>query len=496
MKFKKRFNLQLRIFLPLVGLLWIMVIVLGITMYRHESQYRRDVLREQVDVFNTTLLTIFNTEEEMKEYLDIMEGYYLDTALEDMLVSVYDVRTGRYIDGKGYEVKLPDVPDLDGDNFISGMDLETMTPDSIGFGIHDAFYHSVMYSPDSTLVVQTVVPYNSSLVKAISGDKFLWIIISLLLVATMVIAYVSTRHVSRNVQLLRDFADRAANDRDFLTFQSFPDDELGEISAQIVHIYNARSAANAAREHEHRVALNAIEERARLKRQLTNNISHELKTPVGIIKGYVDTIIDNPDMDESSRQHFMRKTQGQVDRLCSLLNDLSTMTRLEESSGAINSEPLNFHELVNSTVDEVEASGLSGSMEITTNVPYDCMVKGNKALLGAMLMNLIKNAVFYSRGSEIAIKCTGQNDKFYTFVFQDNGVGVPEESLSHLFERFYRVETGRSRKTGGTGLGLPIVKSTVNALGGTITVSNRQQGGLQFTFTLPVAKEDDNNEPQ
>ena len=109
---------------------------------------------------------------------------------------------------------------------------------------------------------------------------------------------------------------------------------------------------------------------------------------------------------------------------------------------------------------------------------------GNRGLLSAMLMNLIKNAVFYSRGTEIVIKCISTGEHSYTFIFYDDGVGVPAESLPHLFERFYRVDTGRSRRNGGTGLGLPIVKSTINALGGSITVANRETGGLQFTFTL------------
>lgn len=486
---RRRFSLQARLFVPLVGLLWVVVIVLGITMYRHGLEARRAVLENQVNGFNTTLLSMYSNNNNMSEYLDYMEGYFANTPLDDMLVAVYDARTGQYLDGTGYKTKLPDLYDTDDDNVISGAELEAMTVDTVGYKVKDAFYYSVTYSPDSTLMVQTILPYSDAVSRTMTADAFLWIVILALLVAMTIIAYVTTHHMTKNVKLLKDFADRAAADRDFLSYQTFPDDELGEISSQIVHIYNARSAANAAREHEHRLALNAIEERARMKRQLTNNISHELKTPVGIIKGYIDTIIETPDMDDDSKRHFITKTQAQVNRLCELLNDLLTMTRLEESNGAISTEPLNYHDLVKTTVEEVEASGLARDMEVKYNIPFDCMVTGNKALLSAMLLNLVKNASFYSRGTEIMIKCTGSNERFYTFIFQDNGVGVPDESLGHLFERFYRVDTGRSRRNGGTGLGLPIVKSTVNALGGTITVHNRQTGGLQFTYTLPIAKE-------
>ena len=102
-----------------------------------------------------------------------------------------------------------------------------------------------------------------------------------------------------------------------------------------------------------------------------------------------------------------------------------------------------------------------------------------------MLLNLIRNAAEYSHGSEIKLRLINETAKYYTFSFADNGVGVPQEHIPHLFERFYRVDTGRSRKVGGTGLGLPIVKNTITTLGGTISVRNGAAGGLEFVFTLP-----------
>lgn len=484
MALKRRFSLQIRLFLPIAALLWTSVIAVGIISYKREKEYRREVLMTQLEVFNTVLMSHYTSESEMKDYLNYMEDYFNGTPLEDVLVAVYDAHYGTFIDKKGYAMHLPDATDIDNDGLIDGHDLEEMTTEFVGYSPDELFYMNSTLSPDSTIVIRTVMPYNGSIAKAIKADFALWLIIGLFLIGITAVAYITTRHITRNIKLLKDFADRAANDRDFMIYSKFPNDELGEISRQIIHIYNARSAANAAREHEHNTALHAIEERAKLKRQLTNNISHELKTPVGIIKGYLDTIMDTPDMDESARHHFLVKAQQQANRLTALLNDLSTMTRLEESQDAISTEPVDFHELVASTIEEVELSGLAGQMEVKMAVPFDCTVIGNKALLSAMLHNLIKNAAFYSKGTEINIKCIETSDNHYTFIFYDDGVGVPPESIAHLFERFYRVDTGRSRRNGGTGLGLPIVKSTINALGGTITVANREGGGLQFTFTL------------
>ncbi len=488
MVLKRKFSLQTRLFLPVAVLLWTAVIAVGIISYRREKEYRREVLTTQLEVFNTVLMSHYTSESEMKDYLDYMEDYFNDTPLQDVLVAVYDAHYGTFIDKKGYTMHLPDATDIDNDGLIDGKDLENMTMEYVGYSPDELFYMNSMLSPDSMIVIRTVMPYNDSVANAVKADLALWVIIGFFLIGITAIAYVTTRHITRNVKLLKDFADRAANDRDFMIYSKFPNDELGDISRQIINIYNARSAANAAREHEHNTALHAIEERAKLKRQLTNNISHELKTPVGIIKGYLDTIMETPDMDDAARKHFLSKAQQQANRLTDLLNDLSTMTRLEESQDAISTEPVDFHELVASTIEEVELSGLAGQMEVKMALPFDCTVIGNKALLSAMLHNLIKNAAFYSKGTEINIKCIETSDNHYTFVFYDDGVGVPAESVSHLFERFYRVDTGRSRRNGGTGLGLPIVKSTVNALGGTITVANRESGGLQFTFTLKRPK--------
>lgn len=489
MVLKRKFNLQSRIFIPLVTILWIVIIALGIVMYRHDVATRKEMYISQLDAFNNVLLRTYNDKQQVADYLDFIDEYFKDTPLDDVLIGVYDGTTGKYLDGKGFEFMPPSLVDQDHDGVINGNDLEAIVIDSVGYKPDDAFLYKSTYSHDSTLIVRTIMPSNVSISRAVSTDMFLWVIIFGVLVCITVISYLMTRHITRNVRLLRDFVERAANDRDFVTYDKFPDDELGDISRKVIHIYNARSAAVAAREHEHNMALHAIEERAKLKRQLTNNISHELKTPVGIVKGYLDTVIEEKDMDDNARRHFLIKAQSQVNRLCDLLADLSTMTRLEESSSQVNIEPLNFSDLVASTIEDVEASGIAGDMRLTMAVPLDCVVMGNKALLSGMLHNLIKNAIFYSHGTEMVVKCTDVSDHYYSFVFYDDGVGVPPESLSHLFERFYRVDTGRSRRNGGTGLGLPIVKSTIIAMGGTITVSNRPAGGLQFTFTLPRPKD-------
>ncbi len=158
--------------------------------------------------------------------------------------------------------------------------------------------------------------------------------------------------------------------------------------------------------------------------------------------------------------------------------------RSEEGAGNVPVTGVDFHDLVFTIENDLTASGMAGNMAFNYNLPLDCIVKGNGTLLVGMVSNLIKNAAQHSHGTEMGLRLIVESEKYYTFSFYDNGTGVEPQHLPHLFERFYRIDAGRSRKVGGTGLGLPIVKNTVEALGGTITARNRSEGGLEFLFTL------------
>lgn len=261
-------------------------------------------------------------------------------------------------------------------------------------------------------------------------DGEFWGIVAILFVVVSVIAYYSTGILTRNVNTLTEFANRAIRVRDpengeKVTFDDlkFPDDELGDVSRKLVQLYTEKVDALAKSEREHKIAIHAVEEKSRIKRQLTNNINHELKTPIGVIRGYIDTILSSDDMDEATRTHFLLRAQKNVDRLCSLLNDVSTMTRLEEGSGNIPVTDVNMHDLVYTIANDLAVSNLVGNLEFKYDVPLDCVVKGNASLLSSMISNLIKNAGLHSHGTEVVFKTVSETDKYYSFVLYDNGTG-------------------------------------------------------------------------
>lgn len=481
MVLKRKINYQLKLFLPLALTLWLIILVFAIIQDRREKDFLTQSVSSRIDFINRRVLDFYDNDEDPTFFINFLDKYYLESALHDVSVAVYDTQTGELIHDMGIHTPPPESIKASGQ--VRGYEIggdssdKTVDPDSY-------FYYAEGLSDDGRILVQTVLPFSTDLSAFIKGNGLWWALIIAAGIFMTIVTYLATLHLSRNVKFLRRFVTDAVEDRDFVAVDRFANDDLGEISRQIINIYNARNAAISARELEHKVALKATIERSNLKRQLTNNISHELKTPVGIIRGYVDTLVDNPDMDESSRAHFLSKTQSQVERLCNLLNDLSTITRLDEGTSKVTLEEIDFNDFMANFALEVEGSGIAGDMKFSYDIPDGCVVKANNSLINGALMNLVKNAVNYSRGTEMGIKLLTQNNRYYTFVFYDNGVGVGEEHIPMLFDRFYRVDMGRSRKIGGTGLGLPIVRSSINTMGGTISVRNRKGGGLEFIFTL------------
>lgn len=233
---------------------------------------------------------------------------------------------------------------------------------------------------------------------------------------------------------------------------------------------------------------NAEEDKNRLKRQLTQNVAHELKTPVSSIQGYLETIVSDPGMDEEVKNHFIQRCFIQSQRLSSLLQDISTLNKLDDAPGSYEREPVNILTLFNTILSDVAQKLKEKNITVRTLIGPEVVVTGSHSLLYSIFRNLTDNAIAYAgEGVTVTVQVLSEDENYYTFSFADNGVGVAAEHLPHLFERFYRVDKGRSRKMGGTGLGLAIVKNAVSLHHGSISVRLAQTGGLEFIFSLPKA---------
>ena len=231
------------------------------------------------------------------------------------------------------------------------------------------------------------------------------------------------------------------------------------------------------------------EEQVRLKRQLTQNIAHELKTPVSSIQGYLETIVSNENIPREKINVFLERCYAQSNRLSRLLRDISVLTRMDEAASMIDMERVDISVLVGNIINEVALELEEKHITIVDSLKKGIQIKGNYSLLYSIFRNLMDNAIAYAGTNiQININCFREDENFYYFSFSDTGVGVPAEHLNRLFERFYRVDKGRSRKLGGTGLGLAIVKNAVIIHGGNISAKSSQSGGLEFVFTLGKEK--------
>lgn len=305
-------------------------------------------------------------------------------------------------------------------------------------------------------------------------DYGMWATIGVCVVMVLVF-YHHTLRQNKSITQLRKFAKKAVRNEPFNLDEevaAFPAGELGEISQHIVRIYQHLKQSK--------------EEQARIKRQLTQNISHELKTPTSSIQGYLETLMENPDMDAEKRRLFVERCYAQSLRLANLLQDISALNRMDDEVGlqSMNQERISIPQLVNSIIQEVALQLEERRMDMANQLSEDVIVRGDASLIYSIFRNLTDNAIAYAgEATTIVVKCTAK-EEFFHFTFADNGVGVADEHLSRIFERFYRVDKGRSRKLGGTGLGLAIVKNAVVLHGGNIVASNGENGGLVFQFTL------------
>lgn len=222
-----------------------------------------------------------------------------------------------------------------------------------------------------------------------------------------------------------------------------------------------------------------------LKQQMSNNITHELRTPVSSIRGYLETIIECPTLSDERKRYFMEKAFAQVVRLTDLIRDVALITKTEEAADLMPREEVDISRVIADVREDLHAGLESQHMTLHVNLPEGLTLNGNYSLIYSIFRNLVENSIRYAgEGTEVNISCYNMTQEFCYFSVYDTGQGVAEEHLPRLFERFYRVTEGRTRANGGTGLGLSIVRNAVLFHHGDISVRNRKGAGLEFIFTL------------
>ncbi len=450
-----------RIFVMVLMICWVLVGTFVVFQYQREKEFKTILLDSQLQTFNSGIIE------------DLRCGLTADSAASHVTSLVNDIRLTLIArDGKviyDNNDKTP-FPTTDHNNRPEVLEARMK-----GHG-HSSERHSesddvsYFYSAqmgDDGVVVRSAAPYTHSLREFLKIDsRLIWFMIILTLFMSL-FAYFATRKISTSIKRLNVFAGKAEKGEEIYEDEAFPKDELGSIASHIVRLYVQRDEG-------YREALRQEQDKIRLKKQLTNNINHELKTPVASILVSLELLREHPEMDESMKRDFMDRLYSNATRLDNLLKDISEITRMDEGIGVIRKSAVRLKPLIDNVVRDMR---LRTDMKIVVDVP-DITVIGNCSLLESVFKNLIDNAIAYSGGDTIVVKC----DNECNFIVSDNGCGIPQEHLPYIFERFYRIDKGRSRESGGTGLGLAIVRNAVAIHGGKIKAESNK--GLTFRFNL------------
>ncbi|HRJ46319.1 MAG TPA: ATP-binding protein [Opitutaceae bacterium] len=224
-----------------------------------------------------------------------------------------------------------------------------------------------------------------------------------------------------------------------------------------------------------------------VRRDFVANVSHELRTPLSVIKGYIETLVDgHHDMPAGDRERFLRTIQRHTERLNSLLEDLLTLSRLESVNPGLQRETVPFAKIIAEVAEDYRTRPAAGDRRVDCTVdPATGSLWIDASKITQVLENLLDNALKYTpKGAVITVSAEPRAGEVVVCV-RDNGPGIPPEDQPHIFERFYRVDKGRSREKGGTGLGLSIVKHIVQLHGGRVWVESQLGQGTAFYFSLP-----------
>ena len=466
-----------RLFVMLIAFSWSIILCFIGFQYLREKQYKSDYLSLQLQLYNRHLLEA--VEEDREPYETYIATH--QKPFDDLRISIISL-SGKVV----YDNMLP----------VDSLDNHRMRPEVAaalkkGSGYHigrqstsDGLEYFYSATRGKELIARTAIPYSASLRELLQADwTFLGVMISISL-AMSVLAYFITRRLGKNMERLNRFAAKAEKGEAFDEEEPFPNDELGSISNHIVQLYGQWQQTIKDRDLAHEAALREEKEKIRIKRQLSNNINHELKTPVASIGVCLETLLSGINLSEEKRQELIGRCYTNNERLRKLLEEVSLITRMEDGSQLIGKEPIVINNIIHEIAEELEIMPAEERFFLHTNFNEQVIIEGNLSLIASIFRNLTENAIAYSNGKNIYISLIENNKKWCKIRFEDDGCGVEEKQLSRLFERFYRVDKGRSRQMGGTGLGLAIVKHAVQFHGGNIAVTNRPNGGLRFEFSL------------
>lgn len=477
----KNKSFQRNLLFSIGGVFLLLTICFIAYQYQRERYYKIDILHSRLQMYNYEMVQTIGEDSLVSQRC--FNDYVDRHNVAGLRVSVIG-KDGRVI-LDSYDTDLDSLG-----NHLWRKEIQQALREGSGYDIkrtsqstHETYFYSATRL--GNVVLRAAVPYSVELTRSLQADNtyvYFSIAITLLLGT---ILYLITHRISRHIGYLREFAIKAeaGKELDHELERRLPDDELGDISHTIIQLYWKLRHSE--------------EETVRIKRQLTQNAAHELKTPSASIHGYLESILDNPDMSQEKRTHFIERCYAQSERMNRLLLDMSVLTKLDEfpqMTQKAESVEVDVKAIIHNVLADTSLELQNKAISVETNIPSNVSIISplgeteGASCVYSIFRNLVDNVIAYAIGAtRLKILCVEVEEDgchHYEFVVSDNGQGVEPHHLDHLFDRFYRVDKGRSRKQGGTGLGLAIVKNAVGVHGGGIMAEQTPGGGLTVRFTL------------
>ena len=385
-----------RLFVLLIAFSWSIILCFIGFQYLREKQYKSDYLSLQLQLYNRYLLEAVEQDGEPHEaYIDTHQKPF-----DNLRISIITL-SGKVV----YDNMLP----------VDSLDNHRMRPEVAdalkkGSGYHigrqstsDGLEYFYSATRGKGLIARTAIPYSASLRELLQADwTFLGVMISISL-GMSVLAYFVTRRLGKNMERLNRFAAKAEKGEAFDEEEPFPNDELGSISNHIVQLYKQWQQTIKDRDIAHNAALREEQEKIRIKRQLTNNINHELKTPVASMQVCLETLLSGISLSEEKRLELIERCYTNNERLRRLLDDVSLITRMEDGSALIAKEKIVINDILTEIAEELEIMPDGERLNLHTDFEERVEVTGNLSLMASIFRNLTENAIAYSEGKNIFI---------------------------------------------------------------------------------------------
>lgn len=432
-----------------------------------------------------------NTKEDMRLSLIMLDNSldYSESLSNQIkiLSTTLDQKKARYtiLNAKGEVVADTGTNNINNlENHLEREEVQEALKDGLGYArrysttMKTQMFYTAVTSNNSDYILRIAIPYSGNF------DYLLWLLPSILIsitVSALLVVIMSdtlTKSITRPLYQIASIMDNYKEENPELLLPDTPYEELNIIAQ------SAKKMADSVKKYTE-----GIEFERMVRQEFFSNASHELKTPITSIRGYTELLLGGFTTDEETSKDFMKRILTETENMTNLINDILMISRLETRDYEVETTEIRMALLLQDIIKTLQPIAVKQGVHLQTECK-PAIIHANKQHMRELLLNLIGNAIKYNKPNGMVYVTITTLGRDLMIVVKDTGVGIPKESRVRVFERFYRVDKGRSRKVDGTGLGLSIVKHIVNYYGGNITLESELNVGSTFTIRLPEVKSD------